>query len=173
MIFIFELINSNNKRINNKRILFKKLTQSIVIIESYIFIDLFCFVCVTSTKFFLQYLLSFLLMKTIEFIIIFFITIVTNNIFESSNFISFSFSFNIIAYFALIINVNFVLIRKLRIELIVKFIRKSFWFVEKIFEKFELNKIIFVLYARAFQSFLLHNNFNQIFFASIKYFINI
>ena len=63
-------------------------------------------------------------MKTIKFIITFFITIVTNNILELSDFISFSFSFNIIAYFALIINVNFALIKKLKIELIVKFIKK-------------------------------------------------
>ena len=116
---------------------------------------------------------SFLWIKTIKFIVIFFVTIVTNNIFKSSDFISFSFSFNIIAYFALIINVNFALIKKLRIELIVKFIRKSFWFVEKIFEKFELNRIIFVICARAFQNFYLHNNFNHNFFLSIKYFIDI
>ena len=113
----------------------------------------------------------FLLMRTIEFIIIFFVIIVTNNIFELNYFILFSFSFNIIAYFALIINVNFALIKDSRIKLIVKFIKKKIWFIEIFFEKFELSKIIFVIYACTFQSFLLYNNFNQNFFTSIKYFI--
>ena len=115
----------------------------------------------------------FLLIKTIEFIMTFFVIIVINNIFESSDFISFLFSFNIIAYFALIINVNFVLIKKLKIELIIKFIKKSFWFIERIFENFELSKVIFVAWTRAFQKIFLHNNFDQNFFASIKHLINI
>ena len=137
---------------------FTKRRRNLLFFLFFDFYDIYCF---------------FLLMRTIEFIMIFFVTIVTNNIFESNDFISFSFSFNIITYFALIINVNFALIKKLRIELIIKFIRKSFWFIERIFEKFELNKVIFVVWARAFQSFFLHNNFDQNFFASIKYFIDI
>ena len=176
LIFVFESINSNNKRI-----LFKKLTQSIIMIKSRVFINFFLFrlrdvdeICFFFWFFnFYNIYCLFLLMRTIEFIMTFFVIIVTNNIFKSSDFISFSFSFNIIAYFALIINVNFALIKKLRIKLIIKFIKKSLWFIKRNFEKFELSKVIFAIYARAFQSFFLHDNFDQNFFASIKYFINI
>ena len=98
--------------------------------------------------------------KTIKLIMIFLVTIVTNYISKSSCFISFSFLFNIIAYFALIVCVCFALIKKLRIELIIKFIRKSFRLIEKTFKKFWMNKNIFVIWAHAFQSFLLHNDFD-------------
>ena len=140
-------------------------------IKSSIFINCFYFVCKTSTNFFfifrfLRHQLFFLLIKTIEFLIIFFVIIVTNNIFESSRFILFSFSFNIIAYFALIINVNFVLIKKLKIKLIIKFIKFFFNLLKVFLKNFNWVKL-FLLFKRVrfkvfFCIIILIKNFSRV-----------
>ena len=55
LIFVFEFIKSNIKRIS-----FKKLIQSIVMMKSRVFIDFFCFVYETSTKFAFFFIFRFL-----------------------------------------------------------------------------------------------------------------